>query len=352
MMEAHGFQIPLLSINLMRLTTVVFQIGPGKLAAHKRPSYFMLFTPHRAWTGSTAGTTYPNECTWAGSIETMLNTISGEYDSRVYEVQSRLPVISFNRRILEGIQHFLPMSNYGMMYGPIIPCVKDVNNVETTYKEVCDSSTDIYYSPNLGGLGDDFAMWPLFRLSSNVDGGICGQVAVAQDKMSIQYVDVQAGGAYADCLSAGWTYALISAFPHLCNAMGQADDYWTFLLAAQCSTLTNVFPTATSWNQRCVAFLLKRGFLTTNYTNTYIGLLPSADVAVTPLASRMGTTSTQAEYLAHAAGHQQQWTILSAEVAAGRVNPTNPATAAAILQLNRELEQAKRDAANNTGGRT
>lgn len=280
-MEQSGIMVPCLAVNLAKLYTIIFQVGPGNIPERARPSYLMPLCPARALTGTTAGTTYPSELGMAGSMETVVNSLLAEYDSRIYAVQASLPGLRFNRALVENIKIFHPISNFGEVIGKVWPFAKDVSTSETEYYAVCDGTTSLSVISNLNGLSDLWAITPLFRLSSSSNGGSLVKLPITTDKLGISYVALNGSGT-------GWTdltnpsYCISAIFRNLSEAQGMLLHNTAFLGAMHSYELTTPLASADAWNMRAIAFLLRYGFVTQPFTWAYKGFAPTADIAFTP----------------------------------------------------------------------
>jgi len=296
-LEANHMRLPILSVNLAKLLTVVFQIAPGHIPTRKRPTYLMLATPWRAYTGSTAGTTWPTELTSnTGSLEDKAADIMKEYDSRIFSLQSSLPVMEFNRQLVQNCLILHPDSNIGDLFFHIMPAGKDVTNAETEYYWTAASTTDIYFNPAYGPPEDIWALMPLCRIYSSADGGIWHKRAISTDTLTLEYKNVHSGTAWVavDKVTVLANYPFLASWYNMDYAIfGNAVMLVGWNLQKGYKTLQNPLPSEAAWNLRMIAFLLKCGAITMPMKFMYFGAKIDNDIAMFPPGAINNTLPSQ-----------------------------------------------------------
>lgn len=279
MLESQQLTVPVLALNIAKIfAACVFQLSPGNVAARQRPSYLMLGYPWLAWTGTTDTVTYPTNLRYKYSIEAIITSIIQEYDSKIFIAQTGMPGVKFTRGLVEDLTVIHPTSSLGMLYGHMLAS-KDVNNAETDYLPLCDGTTDIKYSDLVGGLMDDYALLPLFRVYSSADGGVCrNSLGVAQDKISVRTCTYAAGGNWSTDIAAG-AYPIASSMTSLMDAQNLLAA--SYHLALHGKILENVLPSAASWNQRFASWATMKGLIDSPLKWSIAGHLASLDAGVT-----------------------------------------------------------------------
>lgn len=300
MLETSDLMIPVLAINLAKLTSWCTQIGPGNIASRGRPSYLINCTPHRALTGAVAGTTWPAELdVFTGSLESLVDSILGEYDAKLYASQSVLPCIKFNRTMVEGLSIIHTVSNLQEAMGFCMPFANDVGGAETEYAINYDSNTDLSYTPEYGPPNDFLAAFVMYRLTDAAPGvtygGIWHKQAMTNDHMSLMAIDIQVGTSFAEIAPADikdGTFVSIQGF-YMLNGAAAAGDYtnwWACAAAKHAKILVNPFTSETAWNQRWAAWAIQAHIITQPLRLKHVGFVPSYDILVSP-PPRMDNTA-------------------------------------------------------------
>jgi hypothetical protein len=277
LIEHMGIRIPIISLNIAKLFTVVIQIGPGNIIARSRPSYIMLSSPYRPYSGNL----WPAELdVFTGNLQDLVSQLAEEYDSKIFETQAKIPCVGFNRAMVESCTVIHSVSNLAEWYGAVVPFAKDVAAAETEYDFKADGTTGIRYNPAWGHIPDFLALAPLFRLSSATYGGLMKKQAISTGFISMQHIDCQVGGAWVESSSATVPYTLCPQLANLCLAQGDTTSYPVYRRAMHYKLVATILPSALSWNQRFYAYALTTGLLTNLIALPYAGFKPDLDIAV------------------------------------------------------------------------
>lgn len=264
--EANNIMVPVLAYNIANILTIAYQFGSSIGSQRKRPSYLLPFSPSRALSGSTPGTTYPATLRYATNIVGLMHALIAEYDSKLFTTQAILPSVRLTRALIEKLIIFSPVSNVGDVLGATIPCRNDAS----TYTPLCDATEDIEWSQQYGAPPDLLALIALFRSYLSANGGIVQCLAPGAGNINIlQYSftdDPSTGSEIIDTAKAFAPFTLIN------SALTQDDATTNYKIMHQFRKVENVLASADLWNTNLVGFFLKYNCINVPLALNYKGL--------------------------------------------------------------------------------